>query len=356
MLATGFNWWLPPNISTHGDQIDFLIVLVHWFMVVLFVGWGIYFSYCLVRFRSRPGHQPSTKLPKAKASKYSEIIVVIVEAVLLLVFSIPTWALVRGSGHVPKPGDDPLVVRVLSKQFEWFIHYPGKDGKFGISNDLWRHEGGADASIGLMRGDPEDFLSEEQIDLISKNPDRRHLLDPDPAAADDIITTNQFHVPVGKQVLVHLTSMDVIHSFNLPLLRVKQDAIPGMSIPVWFQANQTTDQVRDAMIVTHATSADSLPALKNHVAMAAYKDSDGTVIVNTLEDVTEEMLGALSAAGIRQIEAAPAVPTEIACAQLCGLGHFRMRGYLHIDSEDQYKKWMAKEEAWLADQEEEEDY
>ena len=82
MLATGFNWWLPPDISTHGGRIDQLIVWTHWVMAVLFVGWGIYLTYCLIRFRSRPGQQPSTKLPKAKVSKYTEVVVIIVEAVL----------------------------------------------------------------------------------------------------------------------------------------------------------------------------------------------------------------------------------------------------------------------------------
>ena len=354
MLATGFNWWLPPNISTHGGRIDQLIVLTHWFMAVLFVGWGIYLTYCLIRFRSRPGHQPSTKLPKAKVSKYAEVVVIIVEAVLLLGFSIPIWAHVRGSGHVPDAEDDPLVVRVVAKQFEWFIHYPGRDGKFGRSHDLWRREGDPAATLGLMRGNPEDFLSEEQIELISGNPASRQVLEPDPAAADDIITANQFHLPVNREVLVHLTSMDVIHSFGLPLLRIKQDVVPGMTIPVWFKADQTTDEVRDAMTLTFATVPEELPALKNHVAMAEYKAPDGTVIVERLKEITKAALDGLSAAGIREIKAAPAVPTEIACAQLCGLGHYRMRGYIHIDNYEQYTEWMAKEEAWLADQEEEE--
>ena len=51
-----YGWWLPPNVSLFGDEIDNMIILIHWFMLVLFVGWGVFMAYCLVRFRQRPGH------------------------------------------------------------------------------------------------------------------------------------------------------------------------------------------------------------------------------------------------------------------------------------------------------------
>ncbi len=326
MLAAGYDWWLPVDASAHGGDIDRLIVLVHWFMAVLFVGWGIYFVYCLVHFRSRPGHQPSTQLPKAKASKYSEVVVVVIEAVLLLGFSIPIWAQVRGPGHAPEPSD-ALVVRIVAQQFAWNIHYPGRDGIFG------------------------------RLDPATISPDNPMGLDrSDPAAKDDIVTINQLHVPVNRDVLVHLTSMDVIHSFGLPVLRVKQDMIPGISIPVWFKATKTTDEVRQMMVNTYPTRPEVMPILKNHVAVAEYKAADGTIIARKGEAITADTVTALAAAGIQEIQAAPAVPTEITCAQLCGLGHYRMRGYLHIDTEAQYAQWLAKEEKWLSAYEEDEEY
>ncbi len=324
-MAPGYKWWLPVDISAHGDQIDRLIVLVHWFMAALFVIWAVYFLYCLFRFRRRPGYQASTRLPKAKASKYGEVLVVVVEAVLLLGFSVPIWARVRGPAHVPK-SSDTLVVRVVAEQFAWNIHYPGRDGIFGRTEVALIS---AENPVGLDRGDP--------------------------SAKDDIVTINQFHVPVDRDVLVHLTSKDVIHSFGLPMLRIKQDAIPGMSIPIWFKANRTTDQVRQMLVDVYPiglqTGAGSL--LKNHVAMAQYKSADGSVIVAKGDPVTDDVATALAQAGIGQIEAAPAVPTEIACAQLCGLGHYRMRGYLLVDTPAQYEQWLSEEEAMLGDEEEE---
>ena len=319
MLAVGYAWKLPIDISTHGGGIDKLIIWVHLFMAVLFVGWGVYLVYCLVRFRSRANPEPSTELPKAKASKYCEVAIVIVEAILLLVFSVPIWASVRGPAGVPEPDpENRLEVRIVAKQFDWTIHYPGRDGKFGPS-------------------DPELITRDDIIGLDRDDPDGQ----------DDIITTNQFHIPVNKDILVHLTSMDVIHSFNLPFLRIKQDIIPGMAIPVWFKAKMTTDDVRREMTRTYSTRPRKAIMLKNHQAMDDYKSRDGTAIVPKGDDLNDESIQALYDAGIVEILAAPSVPTEIACAQLCGLGHYRMRGYLHIETEEDFDAWLTEQEAEL---------
>ena len=93
-------------------------------------------------------------------------------------------------------------------------------------------------------------------------------------------------MPVDKPALIYLSSKDVIHSFGLPVMRVKQDVIPGQVIPVWFT-----------------------PTLKNNEATPNY---------------------------------------EIACAQLCGLGHYRMRGYMTIQSKEDFDSWMKTEAEYLA--------
>jgi len=326
MLGVGYKTWLPLNAAEGGETIDQLIVILHWFMAVLFVGWGAYFVFCLVRFRARAGHVATTELPHAYASKYAEVVIVIIEAILLLGFSIPIWARMRGEGNGPDP-KEALVVRVVAEQFAWNIHYPGRDGIFG-------------------RTDVALVTKENPVGL-----DRS-----EPAGKDDIVTINQMHVPVDRDVLVHLSSKDVIHNFGLPLLRVKQDAIPGMTIPVWFKATQTTDQIRDQLAELYPlTGRNPMLLLKYHVAMKDYEDRDGNTLIAKGKPVTEETVAKLTEAGSEEILAAPAVPTEIACAQLCGLGHYRMRGYLTIDSKAEYEKWMADEEAWLEDDEEEDD-
>ena len=173
-----------------------------------------------------------------------EIAVVVVEAVLLLFYAIPAWAIRVGSF----PSDtEATVVRVVAEQFAWNIHYPGPDGRFGLTD------------ISLV-------ASDNPLGL-----DRR-----DQAAIDDITTINQLTLPVDKPVLVHLSSKDVIHSFGLQEMRVKQDAVPGLDIPVWFIPNRIGDY-------------------------------------------------------------------EITCSQLCGLGHYRMRGFLSIKSSSDYEAFLAEE-------------
>ena len=119
---------LPPLASAHGAQIDNLIGWVHVFMLVLFVGWGAFFIYTLIRFRQ--SRQPVANYTRVKShtSKYLEVGVLVVEVVLLFGFSIPLWA--ARVDHVPSESE-ALVVQVTGEQFAWNVHYAGPDGVFG---------------------------------------------------------------------------------------------------------------------------------------------------------------------------------------------------------------------------------
>ena len=119
---------LPPLAAAHGGQIDSLIGWTHIFMLVLFVGWGGFFVYCLVRFRRSQHRWPNYAGVKSHSSSYLEIAVAVVEAVLLFAFSIPLWA--ARVDRMPS-ASEALVVQVTGEQFAWNIHYPGPDGKFG---------------------------------------------------------------------------------------------------------------------------------------------------------------------------------------------------------------------------------
>lgn len=245
---------LPPLASTNGGQIDSLIGWTHVFMLILFVGWGTFFTYCLIRFRR--SRQPVANYTgvKSHSSSYLEVGVAVVEAVLLFAFSIPLWA--ARVDRMP-PASEALLVQVTGEQFAWNIHYAGPDGVFGRTDiallDLQANPLGLDRS--------------------------------DPAAKDDVTTLNQLYLPVNTPVIVRLRSKDVIHSFGVPEFRVKQDAIPGLTIPIWFVPNVTTAEMR------------------TRTGNAAFQ-------------------------------------YEIACAQLCGLGHARMRGFVTVETAENFRKWM----------------
>jgi cytochrome c oxidase subunit 2 len=217
-------------------------------MAVLFVGWGTFFIYTLIRFRASRHPRADYGGVKSHFSTYVEVGVALVEAILLVGFAIPAWA--NRVDDIPNESD-AVVVRVIAEQFAWNAHYPGADGVFG-------------------RTDIKLVAAENPIGL-----DRT-----DPAAKDDITTINQLNLPVNRPILIHLSSKDVIHSFSLNQMRVKQDAVPGVSFPVWFTATKT---------------------------------------------------------GV----------WEINCSQLCGLGHYRMRGFYSIKTQQDYDNWLKEEAAAL---------
>lgn len=194
---------LPVLVSEHGKDVDNFIIYVHALMAVLFIGWLGYFLYCIVRFSKARNPKADHVGVRSHASNYLEIAVAIIEIVLLIGFAIPLWAKTV-DGYPPEK--DSTVIRITAQQFAWNSRYPGKDGIFGKQDIKFRS---AQNQFGY---DPED-----------------------PHGKDDITPPlNEIAVPVNKPVILHITSLDVIHSFALRPFRMCQDAIPGMNIPVHF--------------------------------------------------------------------------------------------------------------------------
>lgn len=202
-----YGYHMPPDLSAHGAGIDNLIHVLHIFMAALFIGWGLFFIFTLIKYRQRQGHKASYESAHSKLPKFIEVGVVFFEAFLLIGLSFPIWN--QYKKDPPKEGE-ALTVRVVGQQFVWNIHYPGEDGKFGRTNIKYVSD------LNPLGVDPKD-----------------------PASADDFFTVNQFHLPVNQPIIAQISSKDVIHSFGVPVLRVKQDATPGMAVPIWFTAVKT---------------------------------------------------------------------------------------------------------------------
>jgi len=209
MLATmpmkdffGFPF-LPIDASASGGIIDNMIIYVHYLMIPLFVGWGLYFIYVLFRFSAKKNPKANYAGVNGIASKYVEVGIILAEIVLLFGFSIPLWSVLANTFPAEK---DSTIVAIVGEQFAWNFHYPGPDGRFGTRFP-------------------------ERVD-VQTNPlglDRTN----DIFAKDDVVA-KKLILPVDKPVIAHVTSKDVIHALGIPVMRVKQDAIPGMSIPVTF--------------------------------------------------------------------------------------------------------------------------
>ena len=176
------SWFLPESYSPFGPDVDFLYYAILVVTGIVFVITEALLVYFVIRYRRREGR----KATYIHGSTKAEIIWTTVPfiAVLGLAFiSIPSWNMMKNPDSVPA---DALDYIVNAKQFEWEITYAGTDGVTGT--------------------------------------------------ADDISTINIMHVPVDQAVNITLRSEDVLHSFFLPEMRVKQDAVPGMDITVWFEA------------------------------------------------------------------------------------------------------------------------
>lgn len=197
-----------PNASDHGYLIDDQLELCHWFMLLLFVGWSIFFIFTLVRFHHSRNPKANYHGVRSHISSHIEFSVVLIEIVLLFGFAYPLWG--RRVNDYPTDKDNPVRIRVIAQQFQWKFHYPGKDGIYGKSDASLLNSGNP---LGLRRDDPN--------------------------ASDDIYSPNELHLPVNRPVILEITSMDVIHSFSFPAMRIAQDAIPGMRTPVWFKPVKT---------------------------------------------------------------------------------------------------------------------
>jgi len=264
---------LPINAASHGSMIDSMIGWTHWLMLILFVGWGIYLIITIIKFSEKNHPKADYNGVQSHYSQYVEYGVIIFEAFLLIGLSIPLYSQIKTS----LPNDNDVHhIKVIAQQFAWNIHYPGSDGEFGKT------------AINLV---------DEEINPIGL--DRSS-----PFGADDIVSLNQLHLPVNKQVMIHLSSKDVIHSFGIPEMRIKQDAIPGMTIPFFFTPTMTSAE-----------------------------------FLNKIKGTARDKMG-----------------YEIACAQLCGNSHYTMRGYVTVDTEDQFNTWLAEQSEYLEGDGEEEDW
>lgn len=218
------NWSLPENIATYGGKIDVIFWVITVVTGIAFVLVEVGIIWFAVKYRRREGRRAHY----THGSKALEVLWTSVPALALValgIYSADVWAQIKGRDSAPA---DSLVLGVRAKQFEWNVTYPGADETLGTS--------------------------------------------------DDFTVRNQLHFPVNRPILIQLESEDVLHSFFIPQLRVKQDAVPGMTIPVWFEATKT----------------------------GAY---------------------------------------QIGCAELCGLGHYRMRARVTIHEPDEYERWHAEQAA-----------
>jgi cytochrome c oxidase subunit II len=235
---------LRPAASGHAGALDAVLLSVHVHMLLIFTLWLAVFVFALIKFRRGANPEARHEGVRGIWPALAIGLVIVGDVIILATQALPAWA---ARNEPPPAGVEPVEIHITAEQFAWNIHYPGPDRTFGRTAQALIS---ASNPVGIDRGDP--------------------------AAADDIGVLNVLMLPLNRTAVIQLTSRDVIHSFTLNEMRVKQDANPGMTSRVWFTP----------------------------IALGDW---------------------------------------EIACSQLCGLGHYRMRGEYHVVDQISWEKWQADE-------------
>jgi cytochrome c oxidase subunit II len=239
-----FSWnmlnYFPASVSTYSDAHDDLFRLVYYLSVGIFLLVNAVLLYFVIRYRHRPG-ATSYHYHGNNIVEFTWTLLPTILFAGLGLYSDEMWKIMKYPSRIPTPD---VEVDVVGQAFAWSSRYPGADGILGKRAAKYR------SGTNLFGIDPSD-----------------------PHGKDDIVLTGEFSLPINKNVVVHLSSVDVLHSYFLPNFRIKQDAIPGSWIDVWFNGTK---------------------------------------------------------AGVY----------ELACAELCGSGHYSMRGVLNMLPEAEFNKWM----------------
>jgi cytochrome c oxidase subunit 2 len=246
-VAYGARSWYPELASRHGAGIDAMLDYLLLTTGALFLVGHIVLAAFIWQGTRRPVVAHREASPRAERG-WSIVLGILMAGIAeggVLVIGIPVW----GEYFMATPPDDAVVIEVTGTQFVWTVRYPGPDEAFGR-------------------------LRPQLIDSAS-NP--IGLDESDPRSADDIVVTGEVYAPVDRPILLRLRSTDVIHSFFVPSLRVKQDAVPGMTPEV--------------------------------------------LVVPTREG-----------------------QYEVACTELCGLGHYRMQGFFNVVSDVEFEQWLREQQ------------
>ena len=221
VVAPYFNHWFPKDVSEHGRIIDQLFMFILWLTGIIFIATESALFYFVWKYDSRVNPEP---VKFSHGSHTLEVVWTILPAVTLLfiaIYQMNAWA----DAKMRRP-DIPVTAEITGRQFNWDVRYPGLDGQLHTPDDLVREDG-------------------------------------------------DIHFPAGEEVLLVIKSADVLHSFFLPNLRMKQDVVPGMAQNMWFKAKETGE-------------------------------------------------------------------FDIVCAELCGWGHYKMKGRVTFEPRAEYNAWLEQ--------------
>ncbi|MCB0558581.1 MAG: OmpA family protein [Lewinellaceae bacterium] len=278
--------WYGPNesASEHGSSLDYMFDITLFFTGIVFIITQILLFYFAWKYRGQTG-QKALFMPHDNRLEVVWTVIPAVVMTFLVVGGLDAWNEVMADVD---PGEEVIEIEGTGYQFAWHLRYPGPDGKLGARD--YKMISGANP-LGQVWTDP-------------KNVDDFH--------------PSEIYLPVGKKVRVRITARDVLHNFYLPHFRVKMDAVPGMPTYFVFTPKTTTEEYRQKLGALDVNGEPKYPEWHEPV------DPSDPESPKRYE----------------------AFDYELACAELCGKGHYAMRRVVKIVSEGEYEDWLSKQQSY----------
>lgn len=273
---------LPDSASEHGYTYDKLMLIS--FLVIFFVQTVTqallhYFAY---KYRGINGRKASFITHNNKLELVWTVIPAIVLFVLIL-YGMTTWSDIMNF----EEDEDALVVELYAAQWNWKARYAGDDNVLGDANVRFLNDFDGRNSVGIDSSDPNGL--------------------------DDVVVTQEFHLPVNRKVIFKIRSQDVLHSAYMPHFRAQMNAVPGMITEFSFTPTVTTAEMR----------------LNPEVVSK----------VNRINKIRYDNSQELIAKGEEALE-----PYQfdylLLCAKICGASHYNMQMKIVVESEKDFNKWL----------------
>ena len=279
---------LPESASEHGYTYDTLLIIS---FIIIFIVQTVtqallhYFAY---KYRGINGRKASFITHNNKLELVWTVIPAIVLFALIL-YGMTTWSDIMNFDE----DEDALVVELYAQQWNWKARYAGDDNVLGDANVRFLNDFDGRNSVGIDSSDPNGL--------------------------DDVVVTQEFHLPVDRKVIFKIRSQDVLHSAYMPHFRAQMNCVPGMITEFSFTPTATTADMR--------------------------LNPDVVAKVNRINKIRYDNSQELIAKGEEPLE-----PYQfdylLLCAKICGASHYNMQMKIVVESEKDFNKWLNEQKTF----------
>ena len=279
---------LPESASEHGvtyDSLFFISFALIMFVQIITQALLHYFSY---KYRGLK----NTKATFITHNNRLEFIWTIIPAIVLfglILYGMTTWSQIMNF----EEDEDALVIELYAQQWNWKARYAGNDNVLGDANVRFLNDYDGRNTVGIDSSDPNGL--------------------------DDIVVTQEFHLPVNRKVIFKFRSQDVLHSAYMPHFRAQMNCVPGMITQFSFTPTVTSEEMRqNSDVVDKVTRINKIRYEKSQELIAKGEES--------LEPYQFDYL--------------------LLCAKICGASHYNMQMKIVVESEKDFNKWIDKQKTF----------